>query len=219
MLTPVHPPVLKGWRLYWMLAAAMGVAVAMPMFWLNLSTEAGMAALTAHVARCSVPAFVVAFAAGPLARRWPGPWTRWMLSNRRYFGLAYALGMTWQAVSFVALGIHYPSFFRQDLASPVVYVLGGGPYVLLVLMVLTSFRFGARHLTPRAWRMLHSAGMRVFGAIITYTYATYLLHGIGGPAPFRAGMLALLLATWWLRISGWMRSRRSRITAACNSGG
>jgi len=54
-------------------------------------TEPGVRLVIRATARTSVALFLAAFLASTLRRRWPGPATSWLLQNRRYVGLGFAV--------------------------------------------------------------------------------------------------------------------------------
>ena len=82
--------------------------------------------------------------------------TAWLLRERRSFGLAFA------TVHLVHAGLLL--YFADTLAGFEIRfpndLIGGGVYLLIVLMVITSFDGPARTLGTQNWRRLHKTGLR-----------------------------------------------------------
>jgi DMSO/TMAO reductase YedYZ heme-binding membrane subunit len=74
-------------------------------------------------------------------------------------------------------------------------------------MTLTSFRFGARRLTPVNWRRLHKTGVYVIWFVATYIY---LGNVRGGGDPLHYAGLSVLLAAWLLRVAAWIKEKLPR---------
>ncbi|EFG9153081.1 hypothetical protein BL864_005536, partial [Escherichia coli] len=101
---------LEGWRLLGLLAGAlMAMAVAI---WAvgGLDVEATRLVIRA-TARSSLLLFLLAFVASSAVQLWPGEATRWLLRNRRYFGLAFAFSHGIHAVAIIALAAMDQSLF------------------------------------------------------------------------------------------------------------
>jgi methionine sulfoxide reductase heme-binding subunit len=147
--------------------------------------------------RCALPLFFVVFTASSLATLLPGSYTRWLLANRRYLGLAFAFAMAWH-LSFVA---YFLIRFRPQLNARAIEADVVG-LVFLVAMTLTSFRPFARHLTLGNWRRLHKTGIYSIWLLVLYIYQ--------GSARserdlYHFAMLGALVAIWFLRIFAWAR--------------
>src|SRR5215216_2736612 len=69
-------------------ALVVGCALTLTLFGTD---EAGTRAVVRFTARTSALLFSGAFAASAINRLWPGPPARWLLRNRRYLGLSFAV--------------------------------------------------------------------------------------------------------------------------------
>jgi hypothetical protein len=81
---------LESWRLFWMLALTVSTAICLGLPFADFHTWRGTEFIILHAVLCALPFFLVAFTASSLATLWRSRRTRWLLSNRRYFGLAFA---------------------------------------------------------------------------------------------------------------------------------
>lgn len=116
-------------------------------------------------ARLAFVLFVIAFIARPLRQILRTNTTAWLLRERRSFGLAFA------AVHLV----HAALIFYLAEASTVFefefpkHLFGGAIYVLIVLMMITSFDKPARWLGAKNWRRLHKTGLYVIALAFVQT--------------------------------------------------
>ena len=194
---------LQGWPLFWILATPLLAAELRLVTALDWSSADDIRWLMGMNWRLAAPYFLLTFTASPLQRLFPSRTTRWLLANRRYFGLAFAVGALCQLLPIATLALRFrteladihsdSSQFGEDLI-----------YLTLVLMTVTSFRITNRYLSTAAWRRLHSAGIYLLGGLygVSYVYfalneptVTYVLLGI-----------AFVLA-WCLRAAMWWRRR------------
>jgi hypothetical protein len=197
---------LQGWSLFWVMAFAISVAISLGLPQTDFHTARGTEGIVLRSVRCALPFFLVAFTASSLATLWPGSFTRWLLANRRYFGLAFAFGMAWHLsfVSYYLLRFHI-HFNSRALTADYVGL------TFLVALTLTSFRPVSRHLSAATWRHLHKLGVYMIWLLAVYIYQggarsdRDLLH-IGG--------LLVLLGCFALRVAAWMKKRLGRRSAA-----
>jgi methionine sulfoxide reductase heme-binding subunit len=107
-------------------------------------------------ARSSCIAFLLAFVAAPLHRRWHSPTSQWLVQNRRFLGLAMAVSHTYHAIAVTTLQV---AILHQPLHGDPLAILG---YIFLIGMTITSFPTPAKAIGRKAWRILHTAGMHYF---------------------------------------------------------
>jgi methionine sulfoxide reductase heme-binding subunit len=196
------------WRLFSALALATSIAICLGLPRTNFHTARGMEFIILRSVRCALPLFLVAFTASSFATLWPSRGTRWLLSNRRYFGLAFAFGMAWH-FSFVA----YATWLFGNQLNARETALDVIGLTFLLLLTLTSFRWSARRLGPANWRRLHKTGVYVIWLLATHIYLGNVRGG--GDLLHYAG-LSLLLAAGLLRLAAWMK-QRLRYSAARHS--
>lgn len=146
--------------------------------------------------------YLVIFVARPLRQLLPNDMTKWLLRERRALGIAFA------AVHTVHLGL---IFTRLDLASllarPVIgTAVGATAYLLMYLMLLTSFDAPARRLGPQHWHRLHKTGLYFIGFVF---FAT-LLPEPGQPVYTleRAWLYTLTGLAVFARLTAWFATRK-----------
>jgi len=146
-------------------------------------------------ARISFTFFMLAYLARPLRDRFGIG--GWLLYHRRYLGLAAAFAHT---VHFAYIVLHTGASAKP--ADPLTLLFGGGAFVILWLMALTSNDAAVRAL-GRWWKRLHRFGIHYVWAIFIYTFAGAALF-----APWYWLFVAVGLAGLLMRVAA--RRRRPR---------
>ncbi|MGB1241610.1 MAG: hypothetical protein ACPG49_03760 [Chitinophagales bacterium] len=127
----------------------------LPFVVIGFNEEATRAAIQ-WSARISFGLFCSAFAASSIHKLLQTKWTHYLLNNRRYIGISFAL------IHLIHLGFlillqyrFYPVF---DLAAHTSIAAGSMAYLFIVLMLLTSFPKFSKYLTTFQWKTLHTVG-------------------------------------------------------------
>ncbi|MBI5858049.1 MAG: hypothetical protein HZB42_10440 [Sphingobacteriales bacterium] len=119
-------------------------------------------------ARFSGLLFSIAFIASSLHLLLHNPFSQWMLKNRRYIGVSFAL------VHLIHLGliISLQMVFKTVIPNTqLITMVGGGiAYVFVVAMLLTSFSRFADRLSKKKWKLLHTVGGYWIWAVFLFSY-------------------------------------------------
>lgn len=160
-------------------------------------THEGALAGAAITARWAFPFFILAWSASSLAKLWPGGWRTALLRRRRAVGLAFA------ANHFVHLGFVAAAISFGETRPLFVYLLGGGAYVMIALMALTSNDAAQRWMGRGRWKLMHTIGGWWVLIIFTNSYVGRLMEkpAIAGPA------VALIALALGLRIAAALKGR------------
>ncbi len=158
-------------------------------------------------ARTSLALFLCAFAASALFKLWPGDASRWLLRNRRWFGLGFAFSHLLHAGAIFLLYRFHPDIFGQ-LVQPSTFVSGGLAYLFIALLAATSFDRAVAALGPKNWKRLHRLG-------IWFLWISFLVtNGKRIPASALYSFpVALLFAALALRIWAGFRGRPAPVAA------
>ena len=155
---------LHGWRLFVAIAVVL-IAFALTAFALYPDAAEGSRAAIRLTARTSFLLFLAAFTASSFATLLPGPFTRFLLRERRIIGLSFAF-------SHLLRSRHHQ--FRHPQPGVLASTLragqppghgglhrhpGAGHHLAPGL---------ARRMGPTAWRRLHVTGMWIIAAVFTY---------------------------------------------------
>ena len=148
-------------------------------------------------ARTSAVLFTAAFAASSLRRAWPLPATRWLLANRRYLGVPFAVSHLAHFLAILALA-HWSFARMAAAAAPAAGILGGIAYLFVLAMAATSFDRTAAWLGGRRWRQLHTVGAYWIWSVFFVTFAPHAFQSVLY-WPFALGLLAALALRWRYR--------------------
>lgn len=152
-ITRLLRPLAEGWALTGLIAALVAAA-ACAAYGLAGGGSDGLRAAIRLTARTSLVLFLASFAASALVRLCPAPATRWLLANRRFVGVGFALSHLMHAVAIAGLYRADPGLFWT--LAPVATLMGGGSvYLVILAMAGTSFDQAVRWLGIVAWRRLH----------------------------------------------------------------
>ena len=164
---------LQGWRLLAVVSLLLSVMAA---FLVAVSPDvAGIRMVIRWTARTSLLLFLLTFTASAAWRRWPGPWTRWQLTNRRYVGLSFAFSHGVHLLAILAFAHLAP--VELDLASnPSTRFVGELGYVFIIAMTATSFDTTAAWLGLRAWKVLHTTGSWYLWLVFLSSYLSRAVH-------------------------------------------
>ena len=197
---------LNKWGLFWLVTGPISVVMVVAMTVKDLTTGPGVSSMIQLSVRCAVPWLYIAFAASSIQTLFPGPFSRWLLRNRKYFGMCFAAAMAWQGLFILWLVFGHTDYYVNQ-----VYVLrdaieGVGGYAFLLAMTVTSFPRGRRLLTARQWRTLHLSGIYFLWA---YAFSVYWwsLFYYSNPVPLDYIYYSAGLAAWVVRAAAWSRKR------------
>ncbi|MEZ4884259.1 MAG: hypothetical protein R3E32_05920 [Chitinophagales bacterium] len=107
-------------------------------------------------ARISFLLFCSAFVASSLHHLLQNIFSAWLLTNRKYIGISFAIIHLIHLKFLLILQYYFHPVF--DLAAKTSIAAGSIAYLFIVLMLLTSFSFFAQYLTTRQWKILHTVG-------------------------------------------------------------
>ncbi|WP_156416986.1 hypothetical protein [Sphingopyxis sp. H050] len=188
---------IEGGRLWLLLAAGVTVMVA-----IILATDSGVEGIRLAVratARTSFAMFMIAFTASSLVRLWPGETTRWLVRNRRWFGLGFAWSHLLHLLAILWL---FGNYAGQVPAPPMATIVGGGiAYVFIAAMAATSFDGAVRWMGAKNWQRLHKTGVWYVWIVFMTSYGKRALV-----MPEYIPPVLLLIAAAALRFS-WKRAR------------
>lgn len=188
-----------GWRMVGVTAVGLAILTAVILATVPGEVDA-LRMLIRATARSSVTLFLLAFTASATWLFWPGTFSRWQRSNRRYLGVSFALSHFVHLGAILALRATAPA---ELAATPLAtWILGGLAYVLITGMTLTSFDRTARAIGPRAWSILHTTGAYYVWVVFANSYVSRAITMPEYIVPALAVVAALVL-----RIAAFARRR------------
>ena len=168
--------------------------------------EPGLRALVRWTARFGLVCFLAAYVASSLRRLWPVPATAWLLRNRRWIGLSFAVAQAAHALAIALLARRLGPAFRTEPIS-----LAGGAlgYAFTVALAATSSDRATAWLGARRWRVLHRAGVTWIWIVYAVTEVPSALR-----SPVHSALSALVVGAALLRLAAWRAGRVRRSDAA-----
>ncbi|MBF2049909.1 MAG: hypothetical protein EDM05_59675 [Leptolyngbya sp. IPPAS B-1204] len=145
----------------WEIVTLTSISVATMMLLLLFAhglTETGVLLTIRATGRVSFPLFFMLSLSGSLYKLIPSRKAYWLLANRKYLGLAFAIVYLYHALGFTTLIImtQEPHIEGLELILSIIC------YGFLVAMTVTSFRNIRRQISPWLWNSLHGTGMLFF---------------------------------------------------------
>jgi sulfoxide reductase heme-binding subunit YedZ len=168
---------LNGWPLFYLVATLTFATIGVGLVITGISSPETTVSMIRLSVQLASPWIFLAFLARPLVELYPGSFSKWLLRNRRYLGLSFAVGFAWQAVFIAVLLALYPDYYWQVLHNTADLVLRMLSYLLLLALTVTSFYPVRRAMRPNSWRALHLVGIWYFWAAIWVSYVGVLLIG------------------------------------------
>jgi len=180
----------------------MSLIMVMAMMGRDLTIPEDVSHMIGFSVRWAVPFIFIVAATSSLQKLFPGPVPGWLLRNRKYTGLCFAVAMGWQGLFiFMMTNIHRGYYFEE-----IFYLRdeleGSTGYLFLAGMVVTSFKFGRRRLTSKQWRLLHLSGLYF---LFAYAFSVYWwnLYYFEDPTPIDYVFYWMGFVAFTFRIAAW----------------
>ena len=169
-MSMIRPITVSGPTLFTIVVLPMSLAVLLAMRGLDLDSAYGVSSMIQFSVQLAVPWLFIAFFASSCAIVFPGKFTRWILRNRRIFGLCFAAGMAWQLLFILWLVVGHFDYYMEEAYDYLSLVEQVPGYIVLLAMTITSFRFGRSKLSTRQWKFLHKGGIYFLWFVVWTTY-------------------------------------------------
>lgn len=206
MATTMTGGQFEGLRLFAWITGLTSLAIILLATTVDLSTDAGTVAMIRTSVRFSAPWALLAFAASSLLALFPNDWTRWLMRNRRIFGLCFAAAMGWQLVFILWMFVAHADFYWETIHTDSDLLTRIIAYAILLAMTVTSFSAPRRRVGPRAWLVLHKLGIYAMWLAIWTSYAEIVLAEPNPPAI--AYVYAVTgFAAWMARVAAFVQKR------------
>ena len=198
---------INRWRLFALVSAPMSAIMVYEMMGVDITTGAGVSEMIGFSVRFAVPIIFIVVGISSLQFLFPGAFSIWLLRNRKYIGLCFAVAMAWQGL-FIAM----MSLFHRDYYFDEIYLLrdeleGSVGYIFLAAMVVTSFQFTRKYLTTPQWKLIHKTGLYF---LFAYPFSVYWwnLSYYENPQIIDYVFYLMRFTGFTLRIAAWGKKRR-----------
>lgn len=125
--------------------------------------------------RVGMGLFFVSFGASALHRMFNAGWSRYLVKNRRYYGISTAIVLWSHFLVILSLSVTASEWFRESAPWYILYS-GTATFILVGLMALTSNSFSVRKMGARSWKTLHLVGgyMALASFVAEYVLVLFL---------------------------------------------
>ena len=202
--------VINGWHLFCLISLPISAAVIIEMLGTDLSVGEGISSMIGYSVRFAIPFIFLAIGASSAYVVFPHPFTAWLARNRRYIGLCFATAMFWQAVFIFTMTTFFRGFYFDDVYYFRDELEGSVGYVFLVGMVLTSFTFSRKRLSPQQWKYIQKGGVYFLWA---YAFSVYWWNLYYYPEPEAIDYIFYWMgfSAFALRIAAWGKKRTRKM--------
>ncbi|MFV3326056.1 hypothetical protein ACNFG0_06260 [Pseudomonas sp. NY15372] len=173
---------LHGWRLFSLLSLLVLIVTSLALWSQPQWVEALRSAIRA-TARTSFMLFLATFLASSLAILVPTAFTRGLLRERRFLGLAFAFSHAIHAVLIILYANIFPETFWHGRTAAA-NIPGSIGYLFIILLTVTSFPGAVKLLGARTWKGLHSTGTWVIAGIFVLSLYKRIPMGSWYPLGF-----------------------------------
>ena len=163
---------LNGWPLFFMIALFSALIMTIGIWLIGVATVEEILALLRLSVQISAPWIYITFIASSLVRLYPNKTSRWVLRNRRYFGLSFAAAMGWQMLFIIVLFSAYMPYYMEVLHKTSDLILRTAAYIVLFAMTITSFYPVRQRMRQQHWRWLHFFGVWLMFLSMWVSYAS-----------------------------------------------
>lgn len=197
---------LNSWGLFALIVIPLCITAVAAMRTVDLASPLGISSMIQFSVRLAVPWLFIAFAASSFVVVFPGSFSRWLIRNRRIFGLCFTAGMAWQLFFILWMVIGFWDYYIEEAYSYFDLSEQLPGYLLILAMTATSFDFARSKLSSRQWKILHKGGIYFLWGVVWSTYwfelfyyddiqvIDYVYYWMG-------------FAAWGLRVTAWTRKR------------
>jgi len=197
---------LNGWPLFWLVSAPMSLIMVIAMMGRDMTTPEDVSHMIGFSVRWAVPFIFLVVAASSLQKLFPGPAPAWLLRNRKYAGLCFAVAMGWQGLFIFMMTNIHRGYYHEEIFFLRDELEGSTGYLFLAAMVATSFTLGRKPLTSKQWRLLHLSGLYF---LFAYAFSVYWwnLYYYENPTPIDYVFYWMGFVAFTLRIAAWGSKR------------
>jgi DMSO/TMAO reductase YedYZ heme-binding membrane subunit len=161
---------INGWPLFALIAIPISILVILEMINLDMSTGPAVSEMIGYSVRLAIPFIYIVVATSSLQILYPSVFSRWLLRNRKYVGLCFAVAMAWQGLYIFIISTFFREYYFENI-----YVLrdeleGTVGYIFLTFMILTSFQITRKKITQKQWKLIQQGGIYILWA---YPFSVY----------------------------------------------
>ena len=151
--------IINNWNLFWLLSIPMSVNIFLVMLQHDMSNPEEVSDMIGYSVRWAVPLIFIVTAASAMQILFANDFTRWWLKNRKYIGMCFAVAMAWQGSFILIISTMFRDYYFEEVYLLRNEIEGSLGYILLTVMVITSFKTGSKYISARQWKLMQKAGL------------------------------------------------------------
>lgn len=193
---------INKWNLFFLISIPISAFMLIPLLSFDSITGGEISEMISFSVRWAVPFIYLVIAISSLQILFPNTFTRWLMVNRKYIGLIFAVAMAWQGLFIFIMSYFYHDYYFSEVYYFRDEIEGSIGYIFLMAMVLTSFKFGSKMVNSSQWRIIHKAGVYFLWA---YPFSVYWwsISYYGNPPMIDYIFYWLGFSAFLLRIIAW----------------
>jgi methionine sulfoxide reductase heme-binding subunit len=160
--------------------------------------EDSVRSVIAGTARVDVVLFCLAFGATSLHKLLQNSFSFWLMMNRKYWGISFALLHIVHLLFLIILQQYFHPVFT--LAARFSLFAGGMAYVFIILMLLTSFDTFSQLISKTAWQWLHLIGGHWIWLVFMSSYWKRVLRGELAFLPLALLLVLVMILRVWAKL-------------------
>ena len=160
---------LSGWNLTKILSLLLVVNVIITFYLFDIENKETISVLIRSTAQFSFVLFMLAFSASSLYYFWKNGFTKWLLTNRRYIGVSFAVSHYLHLLALLMMTF-YSSFNVFEDRGLFATIGGGIAYAFITIMTITSFDSTRNLLSRKNWKRVHTIGSYFIWIIFAKSY-------------------------------------------------
>lgn len=158
-----------GWSLTKFLSLLLFLNVVITLYVFDINEKETVRFLIRSTAKCSFILFMLAFVASSLHHYLNNPFTKWLLTNRRYIGVSFAIShyLHLAVLLLMTLHINFNVFEDRGIFKT---AIGATAYAFITLMTITSFDKTRNLFGATNWKRIHTIGGYLLWIIFAKSY-------------------------------------------------
>ncbi len=185
---------MSGWSLTGLISIVLIGNVLVTLAILDITEKETVSVLIRSSAKFSFILFMSAFTASSLHHYVKSRFTKWLLVNRRYIGVSFAIShyIHLSMLILMTMHINFNVFEDRGLFRTAV---GATAYAFITLMTLTSFDKTRDLFGSSNWKRIHTIGGYLLWVIFAKSYVLEMTN------PLRIAFASIAVLVFLLRIS------------------
>lgn len=187
-------PFISGWNLTKVISVVLILNFILILSLNDYNQKETISILIRTTAKFSVALFLLAFSASSFYHFSKNNFSKWMLKNRRYIGVSFAISHYLHLLSLFLMTFHisFNVFEDRGLFTTIGGAIG---YLFITIMTITSFDKYRKIVSPKNWKRIHTIGSYYLWIIFAKSYIPRITEG-----SFYTLFAVLLITTLLMRI-------------------